>query len=146
MLRPLRHYADFRGRARRREYWLFILLSWLVMAPIAGVGVALGWQPYDARGEFQPLPPGGGTMLDKSVTAALVLAALALTLPWLAVQVRRFHDRGRSAWMLLWNVVPYIGWLVVLVHMVLPGTEGPNQFGRDPTEEVDDWGRAIRDR
>ena len=143
MFRPLRHYADFRGRARRREYWLFILLSWLLVAPVAGVGIALGWHPYDARGMFQLLPPGGGTLLDQGCTAALALVALALLLPWLAVQVRRFHDSNRSGWNLLWNLVPYLGTLVLLFYMVVPGTEGPNRFGRDPTEEVDEWGRVI---
>ncbi|MES2445318.1 MAG: DUF805 domain-containing protein [Pseudomonadota bacterium] len=143
MFRPLRHYADFGGRARRREYWLFILLSWLLLAPIAAAGYALGWHPLDASGEVQLLPRTGATMADKATTAALVAAALLLAAPWLAVQTRRFHDTGRSAWMLVWNLVPTIGWLVVFYYMVIPGTEGPNRYGRDPTEEVDDWGRVI---
>lgn len=144
MFRPLRRYADFRGRARRREYWLFILLSWLIVGPVAGIGIALGWHPFDAKGAFQPLPPGGDwTLLDKGCVAALSLVTLALFTPWLAVQVRRLHDSNRGAWNLLWNVVPYIGSLVLFVLMLLPGTEGPNRYGADPTEEVDEWGRVI---
>ena len=143
MFRPLRRYADFRGRARRREYWLFIVLSWLIVGPVLGIGFALGWHPYDAKGEFNPIPPAGGSLLDMGCTAALVVVTLALFLPWLAVQVRRLHDSNRSGWNLLWNFVPYIGWLVLFFYMVVPGTEGPNRYGRDPTEEVDDWGRVI---
>lgn len=144
MVRPLRRYATFRGRARRREYWLFILLTWLIFLPIAAIGVALGWWPLDAKGAFEPLPPGGGAMIDKGVTGALLLVTLFLLLPLIAVQVRRFHDTNRSAWMLLWNLLPYVGSLVLLFYMVKPGTEGPNRYGADPTEEVDEWGRVIR--
>ena len=140
MLRPLRRYASFSGRARRREYWLFILLSWLVLAPIGLIGLALGWSPFH-KGAFDPLPPGGGNLVDQGVTVALCVAALALLLPYIAVQVRRFHDTNRPAWMLVWNFIPYVGTLVLLFYMLRPGTEGPNRYGPDPTEEVDEWGR-----
>jgi len=146
MLRPLRRYASFRGRARRREYWLFILLTWLIVAPIGAIGIALGWWPFDAKGAFEPLPRGGGTLVDQGVTAALALVTVALLLPLIAVQVRRFHDTNRSAWMLIWNLIPYVGTLVLFVYMVIPGTEGPNRYGADPTEEVDEWGRVIGQR
>lgn len=142
MFRPLKRYADFRGRARRREYWLFILLSWLLMAPVIALGLAVGWRPYDASGKFDPLPTGA-TMIEQIITGALIVIAFALLLPWLAVQVRRLHDTNRSAWLLVWNVVPYLGSLILFIYMVLPGTEGPNRYGTDPTEEVDEWGRII---
>ena len=145
MFRPLRRYADFRGRARRREYWLFILLSWLLMGPIVAVGLAVGWWPYDGQGKLDLLP-AGATLAEKGITAALIAVALALFIPWLAVQVRRLHDGNRGAWNLIWNAIPWIGSLVLFVLMILPGTEGPNRYGRDPTEEVDEWGRIIEPR
>jgi uncharacterized membrane protein YhaH (DUF805 family) len=143
MFRPLRRYADFRGRARRREYWLFILLSWLVIATLAAAGLLAGWDrtTYESLARFQ-LPPGAG-LIDKILIGTILAVLAALLIPTLAVQVRRFHDRGRSAWMLLWTLIPYFGELVIFVHMALPGTEGPNRYGPDPTEQVDEWGRVI---
>jgi len=46
-----------------------------------------------------------------------------------AVTVRRFHDQNRSGWFFLLNLIPYVGGLVVLVFMLLPGTPGDNNFG-----------------
>ncbi|MDE2341689.1 MAG: DUF805 domain-containing protein, partial [Alphaproteobacteria bacterium] len=57
---------------------------------------------------------------------------LALIIPSIAVQVRRFHDQNRSGWFVLLGFVPYIGGLVVLIFMLLEGTKGPNRFGEDP--------------
>lgn len=147
MLRPLKRYATFKGRARRREYWLFILLSWILCGMIAGIGMALGWQPLDAAGEWRIIPTADATSLDRGVFWALMAAIAFLLLPTLAVQVRRFHDRGNSAWMLLWHLVPYAGELVILFAMVMPGQVGTNRYGDDPTDPLDDYGfvRGTRD-
>lgn len=125
MTLPLRRYFDFQGRSRRREYWMFILGYILFVAVMALVMIAFN----------------GGSSSDPSglaiiPAAVIVLALLALIIPSLAVQVRRFHDRDMSGWFVLLNLVPYLGGLIVLVFMCLPGTRGPNRFGPDPKEDV----------
>jgi uncharacterized membrane protein YhaH (DUF805 family) len=57
---------------------------------------------------------------------------VGLIVSGLAVEVRRFHDQDRSGWLMLLGLIPYVGFLVVLVFMCLPGTRGPNRFGADP--------------
>lgn len=132
-LKPWRRYADFSGRARRREYWLFILLSWLPFLAVGGVGYRLGWRPI-INGHFHPFPGTHAPPVATATFALLMAMALAMTLPWLAVQTRRFHDREHSAWMLLWNLVPYIGWAVILYYMVLPGDPDRNFYGPAPND------------
>jgi uncharacterized membrane protein YhaH (DUF805 family) len=64
--------------------------------------------------------------------AVLVLIALTLW-PWIAVSVKRFHDRGRSGWFLLIALIPFFGALWLLIELgFLRGTPGPNRFGSYP--------------
>jgi uncharacterized membrane protein YhaH (DUF805 family) len=146
MLRPLRRYADFSGRASRREYWLFTLFSWSLVLVVGGVGTLLGWEPLDAAGEWKVLPQGQAPLVDMVVSGVLLLLLAGLLIPTLAVQVRRFHDRATSAWMLLWHIVPYIGSLVVLIATIRAGTVGTNRYGPDPTDPLDEYGFVIGTR
>lgn len=66
------------------------------------------------------------------VTLALMLAALALVVPVLALLVRRFHDQNLSGWWVLLGFIPYLGGFILLLVMTFPGTSGPNRFGPDP--------------
>lgn len=122
MLMPLKRYADFSGRSRRTEYWMFTL-GYVIALVILGVIMAIGGALGDSNG-----------VSGLSVTAIAVLGVvvLALFIPSLAVQVRRFHDQDKSGWFVLLGFIPYIGGLIVLVFMCLPGTVGDNRFGPDP--------------
>jgi uncharacterized membrane protein YhaH (DUF805 family) len=62
----------------------------------------------------------------------LILGILAAIIPLLAVEVRRLHDQDRSGWLVLLNLIPYVGFVAVFVMMLLPGTPGPNRFGAEP--------------
>jgi uncharacterized membrane protein YhaH (DUF805 family) len=121
MLMPLKRYADFSGRSRRKEYWMFMLgvIIVSILFSIVFVG-SLG---------FSDGEPGAGFGLG---AAGVVLFSLALVIPSLAVQVRRFHDQDKSGWFVLLNFVPAVGGLIVLVMMCLEGTPGPNRYGPDP--------------
>jgi uncharacterized membrane protein YhaH (DUF805 family) len=138
MLMPLRRYAEFSGRSRRKEYWMYILFLVIVGVIIAVVEQVLG---------LTDLVAGNGP-----ITTVFSLATL---IPSIAVGVRRLHDTDRSGW---WMLLPGPGYiamiaaavsmnlsmmmmagalaaicgLVLLVFFLLEGTKGPNRFGDDP--------------
>lgn len=112
-LKVLRQYADFNGRARRKEYWMFFLFNFLIFLALGLVEMVLG------------LGFGGVGLLSG-------LYALAVLIPGLAVTVRRLHDTGRSGLWILVAFIPFIGALVLLYFMVIEGNSGPNQYGPDP--------------
>lgn len=116
MFEPLKKYAQFHGRARRKEYWLFYLFYIVVYAVLMSVAGATG----NGQG------PGGVGL------ALVAIFALAMLVPSLAVSFRRLHDTNRSAWWLLIALLPFIGAVVLLIFFVLEGTAGPNRFGPDP--------------
>lgn len=127
MLMPYRRYADFSGRSRRKEYWMFTLLSLIVMA----VGLVLifgGSSGVDANGEPQLGP------LSYLGIGLLGLWFLGSLIPSIAVTVRRFHDQDKSGWFYLLSFIPYVGGLIALVFMLIEGTRGPNRFGPDPKD------------
>jgi uncharacterized membrane protein YhaH (DUF805 family) len=123
-------YATFSGRASRSEYWWFVLFYTLVGLALVILALAIG-----AFSDQQ-----GG--VSSAVVAIMVIGglfALALILPILSLQVRRFHDRNISGWwylaLIVLGMVPYIGTitgLAITVISVMRGTEGPNKFGPDP--------------
>jgi uncharacterized membrane protein YhaH (DUF805 family) len=114
-LQVLSKYATFTGPARRREYWVFSLLSIAIMIALLVVDVMLGMMNAEA---------GIGLLSG--------LYTLAIFVPSLAVGVRRLHDTGRSGWWMLLLLVPLVGSLWLLVLMLLDGERSPNQFGPDP--------------
>jgi uncharacterized membrane protein YhaH (DUF805 family) len=113
-LTVLRKYAVFHGRARRREYWFFVLFNIIFSVAFSIVDHSLG----------NPLAEGTGPLSG--------LYALAVLLPSLAVSVRRLHDTGRSGWWVLLGLVPLIGWLVLLVFQVQDSEPGTNAYGPNP--------------
>lgn len=140
MTMPLKRYADFSGRSRRLEYWMFTLFITIVGA-LWGLGF------------FLFVDFGGHDLYsDRSLSGLAIvwgiiglLAYLAILVPAIAVQVRRFHDQDRTGWLVLLNFIPYIGGLIVLVFMFLPGTQGENRFGEDPKDPggVEDAARVF---
>lgn len=116
MLMPLKRYADFSGRSRRKEYWMFLLGVVIVAIVLSVMEAAMGMNGMVA-GVYGPLT---------------TLLVLGLIIPGIAVQVRRFHDQDKSGWFVLLGFIPIVGGLIVLVFMLLEGTKGPNRFGPDP--------------
>lgn len=122
-LLPLKRYADFSGRSRRKEYWMFTLMVMVVYLAISLV-FGLG-DPVDSIGEAA----GAG------IGALIILGvALAFFIPGLAVTVRRFHDQDKTGWLAALGLIPFVGGLILLVFMCLEGTRGPNRYGPDPKE------------
>lgn len=160
-IRVLKQYANFGGRARRKEYWMFILFHLLIML-VLGV-IDIGVQYADGENYF-----------------LLPIYTVATMLPHAAVMVRRLHDTGRSAWWLLLAIIPtVISWLILLVltssfslgeqtapsttspgaellvrlipaiggvwlliYMIMEGNWEANEYGEDPKKEVEEGGTA----
>ena len=122
----LKQYADFSGRARRTEYWMFTLFNVIVLIVLGFVDRALGF------GSFAGSSGGGAMAFSASLGLLGGIYSLAVLVPSLAVAVRRLHDTDRSGWWLLIGLIPIVGGIVLLVFMVLEGTRGPNSHGADP--------------
>jgi uncharacterized membrane protein YhaH (DUF805 family) len=97
----LRKYAEFSGRARRSEFWWFVLFTVIV----EGVATSAFGQDFGNA------------------------VSLVFFLPTLAVACRRLHDGDHSAWSLLLVLVPIIGWTVLIVWLATAGTGSSNRFG-----------------
>ncbi len=114
-LEVLKKYAVFDGRARRKEYWFFVLFNVIISIVLSVVDSAIGFST-DA-GNVGVL---GG------------IYSLAVLIPSIAVTVRRLHDTERSGWWFLIAFVPLVGWIILLVFTLFDGTPGPNKYGADP--------------
>ena len=123
-------YADFRGRARRKEYWLFHLFNVVFLMILLSADASLGWQWDD----------------ENRVGVLSGLYSVAVLLPSVAVLVRRLHDTGRSAWWLLIVNVPLLGSFVLLLFLLQDSEPGENRYGPNPKETEFSWpGAAIQD-
>ena len=114
----LNQFADFNGRARRKEYWMFALFN--VLFTVAAL------------------------ILDKLMQTGFngsyigwiyILYSLAIFIPSLAVTVRRLHDVGKSGWMYLIILIPIIGAIWLLVLLATDGQPGTNSWGPNPKEQ-----------
>ena len=126
-LKVLKQYADFSGRARRTEYWMFTLFNIVFTIVAMGIDVGLGltFKFTDAYGD--PVPMFYGYVY--------ALYALFVLLPGIAVSVRRLHDVGKTGWMLLIALIPIVGAIWLLVLMCTDSQSGPNKYGENPKEE-----------
>lgn len=161
MVLPLKRYAEFSGRSRRMEYWMFVLLQVLLSVVFWILLIAIGGGAM-MSGDLNGLVAAGGALMILSLIYGVI--GLALFIPGIAVGVRRLHDTNRTGW---WLLAPLAGYLVsiagtvmvgmspnspgagailagvgglatlvlalvVVVFMFLDGTRGPNRFGEDP--------------
>lgn len=124
------NYANFSGRARRKEYWIFYLFQLLIFFGLVFLGGAFS---YDDDSTSIPL-------------AILGLYMLGTFIPFLAVTVRRLHDTGKSGWWILSAFIPYVGKLLMIIFCASEGDVGPNKYGKDPKnsyDEINDIGNSL---
>ena len=114
-LEVLKKYAVFSGRARRMEYWMFILFNIIITVVLALIDYLTG-----------TFSPRAGVGLLGG------LYALAVLIPSLAVTVRRLHDTDRTGWWILIGLIPVIGGIVLLIFMLLDSQSGTNRYGPNP--------------
>ncbi|XTZ38943.1 DUF805 domain-containing protein [Salmonella enterica] len=113
-LKVLRNYALFKGRAHRREFWMFTLVNFILSSVLMVVDNILGWQHGTGFGALN------------------LIYTLLVLLPSLAVQVRRLHDTNRSGRWLVLLIIPLFGWLALLALYSQRGTPEENRFGPPP--------------
>lgn len=107
----LKKYAEFSGRATRKEYWMFFLVNILIM---------LGFNFLSF-------------VFDSTFIQVLgILYILAVLVPSLAVYVRRLHDTNHSAWWILLGLIPIVGTIILLIFLVTDSQAGDNRFGSNP--------------
>ena len=162
MLMPLKRYADFSGRSRRMEFWMWQVFQILVYFAMMVLMMLFGGGMMMAAADPSTVAAAGGGVLI--LGAIYLIYILAVFIPSLAVAVRRLHDTDRSGWWILAPLAPYllvivagvmvasdpanpgmagaiamIGMaltlilsLVLIVFYFLEGTKGPNRFGPAP--------------
>jgi uncharacterized membrane protein YhaH (DUF805 family) len=113
----LQKYVQFSGRARRQEFWMFVLFNFIITVVLSILDSILGLK----------MGSGGSGLLSG-------LYGLAVLLPSLAVSVRRLHDTNRSGWWILLGLVPIVGIIVLIVWYVQDSDPGDNRFGPNPKE------------
>jgi uncharacterized membrane protein YhaH (DUF805 family) len=103
----LKKYADFTGRARRKEYWMFLLIYVVIFIALSVIDSVLG-------------------------TAVLsTIYSLAMIIPCISIGARRLHDTGRSGWWQLIQLIPLLGTIVLLIFLCLDSTD-ENNWGVSP--------------
>ena len=112
----LSKFADFSGRARRREYWTFALVNCLIAMLLLILGLAFGEDS-----------PASNIMVT--------IFYLIMLVPNLSVSVRRLHDIGKSGWWLFIGLIPLIGSLLLLVWSFMDSEPDENQYGENPKGE-----------
>ena len=95
-------YADFNGRAKRPEFWWFLLF--IVF---------------------------GGVLQFVNVYIYLAFT-FATIVPYYAAGARRLHDMNKSGWMQLLWLIPILGWIYLIYLLAQPGDAGDNQYGSPP--------------
>lgn len=117
-LKCLKQYADFNGRAKRTEYWMFILFNMLFSMVVVTLDNVLGLTVGD-------LPYG----------FFYFIYTFAIFIPSLAVTVRRLHDIGKSGWMILIGLIPLVGGIWLLVLMLTDSDPEENEYRENSTDD-----------
>ena len=116
----LRKYFVIKGRASRSEYW-FLQLLFTPLAMYVG---------------FWSDPVSAGTIDPPPLYILSTIIVLFLFIPSITSQIRRFHDKDKSGWFILINIIPLVGWLIALVMLLDKGTPGKNRFGEYPLKSI----------
>ena len=104
----LKKYVVFEGRARRKEYWYFALISFIISLILSLIDWAIG------------------------INVLATIYGLAVLLPSIAVGVRRLHDTGRTGWWLFIGLIPLVGAIILLVFFFTDSQPGENKYGPSP--------------
>jgi len=125
-LNALRKYFVFSGRARRKEYWIFMLINfiiWIIANPLDEL--------IENRTFFDKLGFDGHSLPSGSIPLFFLLFIL---IPCITVTVRRLHDIGKSGWMIFITLIPIAGAIWLFILMLTGSSIGENEYGSNPKE------------
>lgn len=125
---PKEILTSFSGRIPRQTFWIWSIAMWGFLF-VAGFIIGLVFGPST--------PPPGEMPKSPGIIFSLLMLVLCISAIWvgIALQVKRWHDRGMSGWWVLISLIPLVGAVRAFVECgCLRGTVGRNQFGEDPTE------------
>lgn len=131
LLQPVKSYATFKGRTRRRDYWLFLLWQLAIYLTFFGVTIILGRHLMNQGSIAPPIPGGGASNFAYGATYLAFGIWLFFLIPNQAILVRRLHDMGQPGWWALLQIVP-LGGLALLVMTLMDSTAGQNDYGANP--------------
>ena len=123
-LEVIKKYFQFTGRARRKEYWMFTLISLIISWGLQGLSAAILFN--DSL----------GVIIGGIFSWVYILYSLFVLIPSLAVAVRRLHDINKSGWTLFIILLPVIGVIMLLIFLCSDGDTGPNRYGPDPKQSA----------
>ena len=133
VINVFKKYAVFKGRARRAEYWSFVLFNAIILIPLYIWNIQSKSIIVDNSVKI--------SLTNSSIHAAPVIQSAILSLyllvtflPSLSVMVRRLHDSGKSGWWWFLGIIPVIGPLCIIILMTLNSTSGENKYGSNPKE------------
>ena len=112
----LKKYTVFEGRARRMEYWMFILFNLIIAMVLSILDRVIFSTPMEGVGPLY------------------IVYMLAVLLPSIAVLIRRLHDIGKSGWWFFIALIPIVGAIWLLVLLLTEGQKGDNEYGSNPKE------------
>ncbi len=120
-LTVLKKYAVCSGRARRAEYWYFLLFDVIIYFALSIISIVVISGSYNILGNLNSL--------TNNILGTLY--SLAILIPFLAVSIRRLHDIGKSGWMVLLSAIPIVNiWFYIL--MMIDSNPGENKYGPNP--------------
>jgi uncharacterized membrane protein YhaH (DUF805 family) len=118
-IEALKKYAVFSGRARRKEYWFFVLFNVIFSFVLGFIDGMMG-----------------NVHMESGMGLLGGVYSLLLLIPGIAVSVRRLHDTNRTGWWVLLGLIPIIGALVLLIFMIQDSTPGENNYGQNPKDAI----------
>jgi uncharacterized membrane protein YhaH (DUF805 family) len=116
---PLRKYAVFVGRARRKECWTFALINLAIIFALRRLDILVG--TWDS---------------ESHVGLVSAIFQFVTLIPTIAVSVRRLHDTNRSGWWYLLVFIPLFGWIPLLIFLAEDSQQGENKYGPRPKPDV----------
>ena len=114
----IKHYADFTGRARRREYWFFQLFLFLIFFLAIILNLIFIFLIFKQN------------LIIPAVFMDIVI--MAFITPSLAIAVRRLHDTGRSGCFIFISLIPLVGYFILLYFLCCDSEDAINEYGPSP--------------